>query len=242
VRLATGDANGARSLLRRRLLEVDQPSLDGSLFGELAVETEIALGARQESLRTARTRAAKSAASPSELIRARGRRALGRALLAIGESESAVSELESALAVFTGYGMPLEAARTRLLIAAAVAATDPGAAIAEARAALQVAEDLGAVRDADEARAILRSLGIRPQRAGLADRSRAVDALTRREVEVLALLGEGLSNTEIAERLFITRRTVEHHVASVLSKTGVSGRGAAAAYAVRHLERGSAAN
>ena len=51
---------------------------------------------------------------------------------------------------------------------------------------------------------------------------------------MLALLGEGLSNREIAERLFLTRKTVENHVASVLFKLDLSGRAQAAAYAVRH--------
>jgi len=47
------------------------------------------------------------------------------------------------------------------------------------------------------------------------------------------LLGEGLSNQQIAERLFITRKTVEHHVNRVLTKLGLPGRAAAMAYAAR---------
>jgi DNA-binding CsgD family transcriptional regulator len=57
--------------------------------------------------------------------------------------------------------------------------------------------------------------------------------LSKRELEVLALIAEGRSNPEIGRRLFITRKTVAVHVGSILAKFGVSGRVEAAAAAIR---------
>ncbi len=92
----------------------------------------------------------------------------------------------------------------------------------------KVFEDLGAGRDADAAAALIRALGVKAARTGPKNAGR----LTRREQEVLALLGEGLSNPEIAERLFLSRKTVEHHVARILSKLGLRGRAEGLAHVV----------
>lgn len=58
--------------------------------------------------------------------------------------------------------------------------------------------------------------------------------LTERQVEVLALVAEGLSNRAIAERLTISARTAEHHVQDMYARIGVSSRAAAAMYAMEH--------
>ena len=58
--------------------------------------------------------------------------------------------------------------------------------------------------------------------------------MTDREKEILALMVEGLSNTEIAERLIVSPSTVKFHVSNVLSKLGVTGRTEAVALAVKH--------
>ena len=153
---------------------------------------------------------------------------LGHAL-ALTDAPAARAHLETALAAFVHAGIPYRAAQTRLLLAQVLRRTDREVAGAEARAALSVFEDLGAGRDADAAAALLRELGVRAARTG----PKNVGRLTKREQEVLALLGEGLSNPEIAGRLFLSRKTVEHHVARILSKLGLRGRAEAAALAAR---------
>jgi DNA-binding NarL/FixJ family response regulator len=60
------------------------------------------------------------------------------------------------------------------------------------------------------------------------------DGLTQREAEILALIAQGLTNTEIAERLFLSGHTVKTHINRVFAKTGARDRAAAIGYAQRH--------
>jgi DNA-binding NarL/FixJ family response regulator len=57
--------------------------------------------------------------------------------------------------------------------------------------------------------------------------------LTRRQVQVLSLLGQGLSNALIAERLYISRKTTQHHVSAIIAHLGASSRHEAAVAARR---------
>ena len=80
----------------------------------------------------------------------------------------------------------------------------------------------------------MKELGVKAIPRGPRPATRAAPAgLTAREQEVLALLSEGLSDREISRRLFISERTVHHHVSAVLAKIGVSSRTAAAREAAR---------
>jgi DNA-binding NarL/FixJ family response regulator len=60
------------------------------------------------------------------------------------------------------------------------------------------------------------------------------DRLTEREVEVLRLVADGRTNREIADRLFLSVRTVERHIANIYAKTGIHDRRAARRYALDH--------
>ncbi len=155
------------------------------------------------------------------------RQVRARAMRARGRVRGDARELERALRLFRELRLVPETARTRLDLAEVLVGED---AIAEARAALLTFEALGAARDADRAAARLRTLGVTAARGGPA----GPGALTRRELEVLALLGEGLTNRELGERLFLSRKTVERHVRNVLVKLGLRNRTEAAAYVLRH--------
>ena len=90
--------------------------------------------------------------------------------------------------------------------------------------ALAIARDLGAQPLAHRVATRLRERGLRvPPGARESTRSNPA-GLTARQLEVLALLVEGLTNAEIAERLVVSQRTAEHHVAAVLTKLGAATR------------------
>lgn len=194
---------------------------------ELLVELQIGRGDTRAAAAMAEKLAALADSGDDKRIAACAELAAGRVQAAEG-SGHATARLQAALEQLAALELPFEAGRAQLALAQALAREAPEAAVAEARLALKAFERLGAARDADAAAGLLRRLGA-PGRAW----PRNYGPLTKRETEVLALLAAGLSNAEIGKRLFISPRTAEHHVASILSKLSLRSRAEAAAYAAR---------
>jgi DNA-binding CsgD family transcriptional regulator len=235
LRLARGEPAVAVGLLERSLEDHGEPSIHGEnhLQAAAALETlvaaRLALGDQAAAAAAAARVAAIAGAQGRGHVAALAALAAARVAVAAGDRpDQARTRLERALALFSGLDLPHETALVRLELARALQASHPELAVAEASGALGVFEQLGAARDADATASLLRSLGA-PARTG----PKRVGALTRREQEVLRLVGLGLSNPEIAQRLFISRKTAAHHVSSVLAKLGVRNRAGAVAYAAR---------
>jgi DNA-binding CsgD family transcriptional regulator/tetratricopeptide (TPR) repeat protein len=105
---------------------------------------------------------------------------------------------------------------------------------AEQLQALAMMEQLGATAASNALRRDMRARGVRrvPRGSRTSTRSHP-HGLTRREAEVLELLSEGLRNSTIATRLFVSTKTVDHHVSAILMKLGVPSRAEAVAMARR---------
>ena len=155
---------------------------------------------------------------------------------ALGDAASARPQLEDAVEMFETCGSPYESARARIELARILATLDRfDAAAAEAGAALAVLEPIGAAPDTRRARALLEELEQSTDRAApAAKRARRGEFdLTGRQREVLTLVAQGLSDREIAGRLFLSEFTVHRHVANIMTRLGAASRTAAVASAMR---------
>ena len=183
------------------------------------------LDALREIAARARTRPLLAAVHSSEGTLAAGR----------GDHDGARRSFEDALDLLAASDARFETGRVRLDLAGALSALGRhDQARREIEAALTEFEELGA--DAERSRA-LTMLGKRSKTASALPAG-AVDtplgALSGRELEVLGLVAEGLTNHDIAERLVLSEHTVNRHVANILRKLGLPSRAAAASLAGRY--------
>jgi DNA-binding NarL/FixJ family response regulator len=222
IRLARGEAAAAVTLLDRQLSLISRSGLLAVPLLAQLVEAQLANG--DEGARTTAAELESLAAQTGNVrVTAIATAAAGRVALATA-APKAIELLERGAELFGRLRMPYEEARTRLELATALRNRQGVLAVVEARSALEAFERLGARNESDRAAAMLRDLGVRG-RTGPKD----VGLLTEREQEVLHLLAQGLTNREIGSRLFLSAKTVEHHVGAILHKLGVKTRTEAAA-------------
>ncbi|HEY7194916.1 MAG TPA: helix-turn-helix transcriptional regulator [Gemmatimonadales bacterium] len=219
--LERGDAAECVALIEQLLTQVGASELTtraGAL--ELAIRAHAAAGdvvngtrLLAELERVAETLgtlplAAAAAASRAALCRARG------------DHDGAARGFEEAVERYGASGAPFEAARARLDLADEL---------------VDLGKQPAADREARAARDVLRRLGVVQQVTAAASprRDRTREALTARQIEILRLVAQGLSNPDIAARLKLSDHTVKRHVANLLSRLGLSSRAAAAAYAAK---------
>jgi LuxR family transcriptional regulator, maltose regulon positive regulatory protein len=155
---------------------------------------------------------------------------------ATGDHLEARSHFEDAIDLFESCGVPFESARSRLELARTLSDGERRAsAIAECRAALECFERLGARQHVIDATELLRAIS--NGRENVLGVEHQYPGLSRRESEILDLISQGLTNSQIAEQLFISIRTVERHVSTIYQKVGAEGKTAraiATAFALEH--------
>jgi DNA-binding CsgD family transcriptional regulator len=101
--------------------------------------------------------------------------------------------------------------------------------------AISIYERLGAAHDLARAEAVLREAGVRRGRRGPRDRPQlGWRSLTPAEQTIATLVAQGLSNPQIGDRLYVSRRTVQTHLAHMFAKLDITSRTQLAAAVVRH--------
>ena len=222
VQRAGGDEAGAAELLFAAWDEAEAMGLRRDL---LDMGIEVALAAWRCEDRGRLHHISESVLAIASNAQLPGAGALAALCAALDRQDSAAAV--TAAGAMSDHPRPLlraQAAEAALELCAAAGTSGPRARLADA--ALATYEELGAAWDADRVQARRRSLGLRRSRAtGTARRSSSGwDALTRTEQRVVRLVAQGLTNGDIAARLYISRRTVETHVSHALAKLEVASR------------------
>jgi DNA-binding CsgD family transcriptional regulator len=134
------------------------------------------------------------------------------------------ADLREAVALFEGTPRRLELAAALEDLGAELTATDRDAAIDVLGRTLALYTELGASWDARRVRSRLRELGVRRRLVTTEPETSGWAAMTTSELTVARLVAEGLTNREVAERLFVSPHTVNSHLRHVFSKLGINSR------------------
>jgi ATP/maltotriose-dependent transcriptional regulator MalT len=215
-----GRTAAAVSALRRLLAEARTPVHRSRLL-PAAVEVMVAAQLPDEARGYCDELSAIAAAFGNSAFQAMAAYATASVELISGHDQEALGHARESCHLWSEIGAPYEAARARVLIARALRQLgDEDSAASELGIARRAFAELGAAPAAQEVDRLLRR-----ERPG---------GLTEREVEVLRLVAEGRSNTDIARALVLSQKTVERHLSNIFTKLDVQSRTAAAAYAHEH--------
>lgn len=228
VALDRGDHEEAAERAERFVRQVSGDNITERAAGhEILVRARVALG-DLDAARAALVElqgVANTARTP--LLRAAALAAEGLIATPDGDLDRARRLLEDAVDLFRQDRAPFDAARARTDLARVLAELGRGEdAAREAEEALEALRGMGAEAEVQRAEALLNEIRGR-------GRAEPSGPLTGREVEVLRLVADGLSNADVAERLMLSEHTVKRHVANILTKLDVGSRAAAVAKASR---------
>ena len=152
------------------------------------------------------------------------------ALLVAGhDARRAVDLLESVCSRAEAMHARLEKVSAQIDLGRVAAETDRSHAVAALKAAITLADAIGAQSEQRRARQLLRAAGVRSWQLPKTAVPHSPGVLTGREQEIGRMVATGASNPEIAEALFVSRKTVERHVSNILDKTGTRNRAELAA-------------
>jgi DNA-binding CsgD family transcriptional regulator len=236
--LETGDPklDSAVELLLERCGGAGLPLMPGASFRakwlELLTRCWLALGRPDDARKAAECAQATAAAiGAGRMASAMADRATAVVALASGDAASAADCALASANAADDAGLPVEAALSRTLAGRALAQADrTEQAVTELARAAEAFNACGARRYRDATDHELRRLGVRVHRRSQpgAVGAGGIDALTEREREVAGLVVDRRTNSEIAEILFLSPKTVETHVRNIFRKLDVSSRAEAA--------------
>jgi ATP/maltotriose-dependent transcriptional regulator MalT len=214
LRMAQGRIDAATTTLRRLHDEPDR--LDRADILAACAEVMLRAGDVDAARAAADELTARAGDDPLRANRARELRAA--VIAAGGDGLAALPLLRTAWRGWQELSMPYDAARVRVRIGDCLAA---------------VGDDDSARMEYDAARLVFERLGARPDLEALPGHV-LPGGLTPRECEVVTLVAGGLSNRDVADRLFLSEKTVARHLSNIYVKLGISSRSAATAYAYDH--------
>ena len=222
LRLSLGDVPAAAAGIRRSLGESVGPSARVELLPS-AVTVLLAAKAAGEAAAAAAELGSLAEHFASDSVRAAHAQALGELALADDEWPKALPGLRRAAGLWRELDVPYETARCSVLLATAYRG---------------VGDDEAADLELEAARQVFTRLGARPDRLvieGMLHHGVPLQhGLSPREIQVLRLIVQGLTNRAIGAELFLSERTVQRHVSNIFDKLGVNSRIQAATHAIDH--------